>query len=80
MVMVDSSYPQENKPEKTIPLNSPFFPSKGDLIESKWQCRNACLLYYLMSWILWFIVDILILLIVEVVCTKEAVTVGDNAL
>ena len=28
--------------------------------------------------ILWFIVDILILLIVGVVCIKEVVTVGDN--
>jgi len=29
---------------------------------------------------LWFIVDILILLIVEAVCIKEAVIVGGNAL
>jgi hypothetical protein len=29
--------------------------------------------------ILWFIVDILILLIVEAVCIKQAVTVGGNA-
>jgi hypothetical protein len=31
------------------------------------------------EWILWFIVDILILLIVGVVCIKQAVTVGGNA-
>ena len=31
------------------------------------------------EWILWFIVDILILLIVGAVCIRQAVTVGGNA-